>query len=254
MRTSFFTRIFDLIAPRTCSLCGRRLSVNESTLCATCHLHLPFTDFWRSPYDNEMARLFWGRIPLAGGRGDQRPSSVERVAALFFYESHAPASRIIYEMKYHGQRDTAMAMGVIAAKTMAVEGFFEGIDVIVPIPLTRAREWQRGYNQSKEVALGVKHVTGIPLCNNMVKRVSFDESQTQKMAWERAQNVENAFRLTNAAKAEGRHILIVDDIVTTGATVSSCAQELCKARNVRISVLSLGYTSHGYSAIANYGL
>lgn len=244
MRNSFWTRLFDLVAPRNCAICGKRLSVNESTLCATCHLHLPLTKFWLSPYDNPMARLFWGQIPLAGGQAGLRPNSVERVAALFFYEPHAPASKIIYDLKYHSQRNTAVAMGRIAAQTMAGSGFFDGIDIIVPIPLTRCRQWRRGYNQSAETADGVSQVTGIPVCRDIMKRTAFAGSQTRLQAWERTSNVENVFSLAKPEKAKGRHILIIDDIVTTGSTIASCARQLCQAGDVKVSILSLGFTKH----------
>ena len=242
MTSSFLTRLFDLVAPRTCSICGGRLSVNESVLCAPCHLHLPFTRFWLSPYDNPMARLLWGRIPLAGGHPDQRPNSLERVAALFFYQPQAPASKIIYNLKYHGQRNVGEAMGRIVAKTMSSSGFFEGIDIIVPVPLTRRRQWSRGYNQSHEIAKGVSLVTGIPVDTKLLKRTVFAGSQTQRHAWERATNVEDVFRLTDPARAKGCHILLIDDVMTTGATIVSCANQLCPVSDVRISVLTLGFT------------
>lgn len=242
MKVSFLTRLFDLIAPRTCAVCGRRLSVGESVLCAVCHLHLPLTRFWLSPYDNPMARLFWGQIPLAGGEAGQRPNSMERAAALFYYEPHAQPSKIIYDLKYHSHRNVAEGMGRIAAQTMKDSGFFDGIDLIVPIPLTRGRQWSRGYNQSREIAKGVSQVTGIPMDDGLVKRTAFAGSQTHRHAWDRAQNVEKVFRLVAPQKAEHRHILIIDDVVTTGATVASCARQLCQADDVRISILSLCFT------------
>jgi len=241
MTTSFLTRLFDLVSPRSCAICGYRLSVHESVLCATCHLHLPFTYYWLSPYDNPMARLFWGRIPLAGGVPPQRPNSLERASALFFYQPHAPASKIIYALKYHGQRSIGTAMGAIAARTMGSD-FFGGIDIIVPVPLTRRRLWSRGYNQSLEIAKGVSAVTGIPVDNELVSRVAFAGSQTKRRLWERTVNVENVFALTAPERAAGRHILIIDDVVTTGATIASCARQLCLAPDVSISVLSLGFT------------
>ena len=242
MKPSLFTRLFDLIAPRTCAICGRRLSVGESVLCAACHLHLPLTGFWRSPLDNPMARLFWGQIPLAGGEPSQRPNSMERAAALFFYEPHSQTSKVVYDLKYHGHRNVAEGMGRIAAQTMMGSGFFDGIDLIVPIPLTRRRQWSRGYNQSREIALGVSQVTGIAVADGIVRRTAFAGSQTHRHAWERTQNVETVFSLIAPQKAEHRHVLIVDDVVTTGATVASCARQLCQADGVRISILSLCFT------------
>ncbi len=242
MKTSFWTRLCDLIAPRTCVVCGRRLSVTESALCAPCHLHLPLTRFWLSPCDNPMAKLFWGRIPLAGGRPGQRPNSMERAAALFFYEPHSQTSKIVYDLKYHGDRSLAEAMGRIAARTMTDSGFFDGIDLIVPIPLTRGRQWKRGYNQSREIARGVSEVTGIPVENDVVKRTTFSGSQTRRHAWERFQNVETVFSVVAPEKVCGRHVLVIDDVVTTGATVASCASQLCLSGDVRISVLSMCFT------------
>ena len=242
MKASFLTRLFDLIAPRTCAVCGRRLSVTESVLCAACHLHLPLTRFWLSPYDNPMARLFWGQIPLAGGHDNQRPNSMERAAALFYYEPHAKPSKIIYNLKYHGHRNVAEDMGCIAAQTMMARGFFDGIDLLMPIPLTRRRQWSRGYNQSREIARGVSQATGIPVADGIVRRTAFAGSQTRKQAWDRKQNVESVFRLVAPQKVEHRHILIIDDVVTTGATVAACARQLCQADDVSISVLSLGFT------------
>ena len=244
MKSSLLTHLLDCTSPRRCTICTRRLSANESVVCASCHLHLPHTHFWLTPYDNPMARLLWGQVPLAGGQGEERPNNVERVAALFFYEPHAPASKAIYDLKYHGRRSIGPAMGHVAAKTMAASGFFDGIDIIVPIPLTRRRQWQRGYNQSTEIAKGVSLETGIPIGHDIVKRTSFSRSQTQLQAWERKSNVENVFTLLAPGKARGRHILIVDDIMTTGATAGSCARLLCKAGDVRISVLTLGFTKH----------
>jgi len=244
MTTSFWTKLFDLVAPRTCAVCGCRLSASESVLCPVCHLHLPLTHFWRTPYDNEMARLFYGQIPLAGGLPGQRPNSMERAAALFFFSPHAQASKIVYDLKYHRQRHIGEPMGRIAALTMAADGFFDGIDLIAPVPLTRRRQWGRGYNQSMEIARGVSLVTRIPVAVGLAKRVSFDGSQTRKRGRERLRNVEDVFRLSDAEKARGRHILIVDDIVTTGATVASFARQLCLAPGVRVSVLALGFTKN----------
>ena len=239
---SFWHRLLDLISPRLCVVCGCRLSVTEEILCAKCNFHLPRTDFHRDACDNEMARLFWGQIPLAGGEPSQRPNSMERAAALFFYEPHSQTSKVVYDMKYHGHRYVAEGMGRIAAQAMMGSGFFDGIDLIVPIPLTRRRQWSRGYNQSREIALGVSQVTGIAVADGIVRRTAFAGSQTHRHAWERTQNVETVFSLIAPQKAEHRHVLIVDDVVTTGATVASCARQLCQADGVRISILSLCFT------------
>ncbi len=230
MRTSFWTRLLDVVSPRTCAVCGGRLTANERVLCAACHLHLPLTGFEHSSLDNPMARLFWGHFP------------VEHAAALFFYEPQSPTSQMIYDMKYHSMPEIAEALGSIAARQFAEAGFFNGIDAVVPMPITRRRQWQRGYNQSMEIARGVSEVTTLPIYNNVVKRTRFKESQTTKHARQRLLNVEDAFSLTAPDRIVGKHILLVDDIVTTGATIIACGRELAKAPGVRISILTLGLT------------
>ena len=230
MRTSIWSRLLDVISPRTCSVCGGRLSANESVVCATCHLHLPQTHYEQNPLDNPMARLFWGRFPI------------EKAAALFFYEPQGYVSRLIYDMKYHGFPETCQYMGEIMARQMSKAGFFDGIDALVPMPLTWRRQWKRGYNQSMEMARGIKSVTGLPIYNKVVKRTHFRQSQTTQHAYERMMNVEDAFLLKKGGRIEGTHILLVDDIVTTGSTITACASELAKAQGVRISILTMGFT------------
>lgn len=230
MKTSFWTRLLDVVSPRTCGICGKRLSANERIICAACHLHLPFTLYELSAADNAMARLFWGQFP------------VERAAAWFFFEPHAGPSRLIYDLKYHSCPEIGEAMGAVIAERFAPAGFFEGIDALVPIPITRRRQWRRGYNQSMEIARGIAGIIGLPILAKAVRRIRFTESQTTKHAHERLRNVDNAFLLTNADAVSGKHLLLIDDIVTTGATVSACGRELAKAPGVRISVLALGIT------------
>lgn len=191
---------------------------------------MPLTLYEKSPLDNPMARLFWGRFPI------------ENAAALFFYEPHGNVSRIVYDMKYHGFPETCQYMGEIMARRMSASAFFDGIDALVPMPLTWRRHWKRGYNQSMEMARGVSNVTGLPIFYKVVKRTHFKQSQTTQHAYERMMNVEDAFQLTDADKIAGKHILLIDDIVTTGSTITACAKELAKATGVSISILTLGFT------------
>ena len=227
---SFFSRLLDLLSPRMCAICGNRLSISEQTICAKCNLHLPRTHYGRRPYDNEMARLLWGQIP------------VERAAALFFYEPGAQGSKMIHKLKYGNHPEIGNIMGRMAALEMDADDFFEGVDMLVPVPLASKRQRQRGYNQSKEIALGVSEVTHLPVRTDIVSRQSFFGSQTQLGKWERNQNVKDAFLLMKGPAAKGKHILLIDDIMTTGATIIACASELAKAGNVKVSVLTLGFT------------
>ena len=227
---SFWSRLLDLISPRMCVVCSRRLSVSEEVICATCNLHLPRTGFQRDPYENIMAKTFWGQIPI------------ERATALFYYEPHAETANILYDMKYRNHPEIGEVMGRMMAKEFQPAGFFDGIDGIVPVPLARKRERQRGYNQSQELAKGISEVVGLPIYNKVVKRCKFEGSQTSRGRWERNENVEKMFQLTDGERICGKDLLLIDDVVTTGATIIACAKELVKAGGVKISVLSLGFT------------
>lgn len=226
---SFWHRLLDLISPRCCVVCGHRLSVTEEVICACCNFHLPRTGFQKNPYENEMAKLFWAQIP------------VERATALFYYEAHSETANILYQLKYNDHPEIGEVLGRMIAKELEPSGFFDGIDGIVPVPLAKKRQRQRGYNQSMELARGVSEITCLPILNKVVRRSTYEGSQTNKGRWERNENVEHVFELINATTIRGKHLLIIDDVVTTGATVIACAKELAKAGDVKISVLALGF-------------
>ena len=230
MNTSFLTRLFDLIAPRQCPVCGHRLSPTESVVCAHCLIDMPYTDFAQSPYDNEMARHFWGLMP------------VERVAALFYFSPQSSLASLIYDMKYHDRPDIAQGLGQMMARELSETAFFEGIDAIIPMPITRWRQWHRGYNQSEMIARGISQVTALPILDKAVRRTRFLTSQTHLSHWQRHENTAGSFRLCHPDIVEGRHLLLVDDIVTTGATLVSLATAMQQVPDVRFSIATLGYT------------
>ena len=165
---------------------------------------------------------------------------MERAAALFYYEAGSEVSRIIHELKYHDHPEVGVAMGRMTAEELAPTGFFEGIDLIVPVPLAPKRRRQRGYNQSEELAKGVAEVTGLAGATDAVARVVATETQTHKTLRQRMENVEGAFRLTGKVDLQGRHVLVVDDVVTSGATVCACVEAMMPSGGLKVSVLSLG--------------
>lgn len=229
---NFFVRFMSLVAPKACAVCGCKLGVGENVICSVCTSQLPRTNLHQHPADNIMARLFWGRLP------------VERAAALFYYEPQSEISRIIYSMKYRRHPENAEHMGRMVAKEFGASGFFNDIDAVLPVPLARKRQRSRGYNQSFEIAKGIKGVTGIAVINDAIVRRTFTESQTHKSRWQRMENVEDAFELRKPELLHGKHILMVDDVVTTGSTITACGREAMRAKNVRISILTLGFTRY----------
>ena len=240
MRLSLLAQILDLLCPRHCLICGQRLLGEEEIICIACNLHLPRTNTWQQPEDNDMAKLFWHSIP------------VEKCCALFHYHGHAPASNLLYQLKYNQHEEVGVGMGHLLANEALRIQFFDGIDAIVPIPLAPKRKRERGYNQSEEIAKGIAQVTHLPIYTNIVRRNVFKESQTQKDRWRRNENVKEAFELypsyrpdqekgkNKSGSIAGRHFLMVDDVCTTGATICACCQTLLKAGNMKFSILSIG--------------
>lgn len=222
-------RILDFIAPRQCNICGKRLAYNEELICAACNMRLPRTLFSANAYDNPMTKLFWGQLPI------------ERAAAWFYFEPHSEVSRMIYKLKYGDRPDYGYLMGQYLAEDFQNDGFFDGIDAIVPIPISRKRKRARGYNQCEYIAKGIAEATSLPVRKDIVKRKSFHESQTHMNWWERQENVVDAFTLKDPEWVKGKHLLIVDDVLTTGATILSCSKELCRAGNVKISIATIGF-------------
>lgn len=226
---SFWHRLFHLIAPPACAICGCRLAIDEELLCVRCNMHLPRTPYASTAEDNEMVRRFWGHGP------------VERAVALFYYEAGSEASRVIFRMKYHNHPEVGEILGTWVAREAGRYDFFHGMDAIVPVPLSKRRERKRGYNQSMEIAKGVSSVTGLPIMDHVLVRQHFKESQTRQSMHGRRENVAGAFSLhPKAPSLEGKHLLIIDDIVTTGATVTACIEAMGQPQGMRVSVLSIG--------------
>lgn len=237
MSISFLTKVIDLFLPRMCPICGHRLLGEEAGICLACNCSLPRTHYFENPYENEMAKMFWIRIPI------------ERAAAWFFYRGHSAQSHLIYRLKYFHQIEIGAQVGRLMAQEGKEYGFFDGIDAIVPIPLTRKRRRKRGYNQSEEIAKGIQEITQLPIITDAVLRTIFTESQTRKGRWGRADNVAHVFQLAKAympgqpknQAIVGKHLLIIDDVCTTGATIIACTQELLKAGKMKFSILSIGH-------------
>ena len=213
-------------------VCGNRLSPTKRSICSVCMLHLPRTTYQFTPDDNPMAQLFWHLTP------------VERAAALIFYELHSETALIVYQLKYGNRPDIGEDMGRLIAVEMQYGRFFDGIDVLVPVPLSANRLRQRGYNQSERLASGIREITGLPVVTKAIKRKKFVQSQTQLSRHERQENVSDMFQLKDESLLRNKHILLIDDICTTGATLTACMDVLKEIEGIRISVLTWGFTKN----------
>lgn len=216
----------SLFFPRYCIVCGRTLAKGEECLCTMCNINLPRTDYHLRK-DNPVEKMFWGKIPL------------ERATSFFFYRKGSDFRQILHQLKYGGQKGIGAIMGRYMAAELLESGFFEGVDVILPVPLHKKKQQIRGYNQSEWIARGIAVVTGISIDTESVVRRKNTETQTRKSFLERWENVEGIFELNHAESLIGKHILIVDDVLTTGATTVECASCLTDIEGIRISILTL---------------
>lgn len=227
---SLIRSLLDFLLPRYCVICGERLMVDEDVICVMCDLKLP-----RVTDDSRLIERFYGKMPI------------ERVSSLLYYNRGEPMTELLYA-KYRHRRDVSRCMGQRMAKELEKKGFFKDIDELIPVPLSSQRVKERGYNQSEELAQGISDVLGIPIAKDCLKRDSFMVSQTRLWSMERKENVEGSFMLNPKWKdmLEGKHLLIIDDVITTGATTTECGKQLASIPGVKLSVLSLAIKKHPF--------
>lgn len=216
----------SLFFPRCCLVCGRTLAKGEECLCTGCNIGLPRTGYHLQK-DNPVEKMFWGKIPLG------------RATSFFFYRKGNDCQAILYELKYNGQKEIGEIMGRYMAAELLPSGFFEGIDVIIPVPLHKKKQKLRGYNQSEWLACGISALTALPVKTDAVIREKNTETQTKKSMSERWENVDGIFLLKSPEWFKGKHILIIDDVLTTGATTVACASAFNAVEGIKISILTL---------------
>lgn len=221
--------ILDFLFPRRCVMCGNRLTAQEKHLCTVCFMRLPLTDHHKVEH-SLLEKQFWGLFPVGK-------------AVAMFHHAGEKTRHILYNIKYWGHPELATYLATIYAKELQEHHFFEGIDAIIPLPLHWRRQLKRHYNQSHYIARGISKVTGLPIYKNVVKRTANNPSQTHMNAQQRLENVKEIFTLKHPEAIEGKHLLLVDDVTTTGATLTSCAKELAKSPGVTISILTLAIAS-----------
>jgi len=230
---SYFNDLFDdflsLLFPRLCYGCGEELLRNEKLICTKCYVSIPRTDFHLQD-NNPVSQLFWGRC------------RVEKSAAFSYYTKGSRIRKIIHALKYKGIRELGNIMGKIYAGELKQSGFLNDIDIIVPVPLHPLKQRKRGFNQSEQICEGISSVTGLPVNTSVLKRIAFSDTQTNRSRYDRWLNVERIFGVSDYESLKGKHILLVDDVITTGSTIESCVTELLKIENTKVSVIALAFS------------
>lgn len=220
----------DIFFPPICLCCGGRLLSHERHVCTGCLASWPKTAY--APVeDNDLARLFWGIYPIRSA------------TAAFIYCPGDALATTIHRMKYGHDSSLCHFAGRLMASDALCREILSTADILVPIPLSRQRERERGYNQSRELCVGIASVIPIDICDTLLARKSFSQSQTMLTARERQENVEGSFSLLSDEGLRGKHIVLIDDIITTGATMRECLLQLRDIPDIEISILAFAKTS-----------
>lgn len=216
----------SIFYPRSCVACGNALLQNESHFCLSCLMHLPETNYHimeNSPLDY----IFMGRVP------------VEKVASMLFYKKGNKVQHILHALKYKGDKEVGRFLGEMYGRQLLKSPYYQSVDCIVPIPLHPKKLRMRGYNQSEWVAMGLARGMNIPYYTDVLFRSEFTETQTKKSRFSRWENVKGVFATADTEKITGKHVLICDDVLTTGATMEAAITQLKKIEGVRVSVATL---------------
>lgn len=224
----YFNDLFCLFFPELCAACGRNLYRNEKIICTNCLYHLPLTNFHRDP-ENKMARQLWGRFPF------------EQAIAYVYFRKGNRVQNLMHQLKYNNRPEVGIKMGELYAwQLMRTQGWKKA-DLIIPIPLHPLKHKKRGYNQSEQISKGMSSVLNLPLSTQNLVRIENTETQTRKTRYARYENLKDAFMIKDASELFQKHIILLDDVMTTGATVEACSNELLKIEGIKISICTIAY-------------
>lgn len=226
MKIQLFDYLTDLLFPRLCVVCGDRLIDQEQWICLNCLHHIPRTNFHLA-VDNPVARIFYGRV------------QIEHATSFFYFSKGSKYQTLLHNLKYKGMKELGAEIGKHFAIDLMHSPGFSSIDIVCPVPLHPNKERKRGYNQSWWIASGIAKQMDKELNADNLKRVTATETQTRKSRFERWQNVEGIFELTNPEEFFGKHVLLIDDVVTTGSTLEACANAIVSATNAKVSIATL---------------
>jgi ComF family protein len=223
-----FGQLLNLFFPNVCQACGEPLLNQEEVICSSCLFKLPKTGFHLHA-ENPVSRVFWGRVDL------------NAASSFLFFSKGGKVQHLIHSLKYRGNRETGVYLGKLFGTDLQKSELFESADLVIPVPLHPKKQHKRGFNQSERIAKGIGDAMQIPLVTHKLIRIINTSTQTKKSRDNRWDNVKNAFEVQDTSSLENKHVLLVDDVLTTGATLESCAQNLLKIPGVRVSVVTLAY-------------
>lgn len=220
--------ITNVIYPKLCAACQEALNKHEKVFCLKCQLSLPKTDHVLYA-DNPVAKKFWGKVPI------------ERALAMYNFHKTSRLQEVMHALKYKGRKDVGLRLGNLMGYHLLQYQVFRDVDYITAVPLHKEKLLKRGYNQSGIIAEGLAEVLNIKYDGDLIKRTVFTATQTKKSRLERWDNVKDIFEITNAELITNKHILIIDDVITTGSTLEACAVKLIQYPGVTVSIAAVAF-------------
>ena len=216
----------SLFYPDLCLVCSVNLLKKEECICTSCLFQIPKTDCFKNS-ENRVSKLFWGRVQL------------KHAVSLYEFNKDGGAQKLIHQLKYEGNKKAGVFLGKQLAYAIQDADNFKQIDCIVPVPLHPKKEKLRGYNQSKYIVNGINEILQVKINTRSLIRVENTDSQTRKKRFSRWENMMNSFIIKHPLELNNTHILLIDDVVTTGATLEACAQKLLEIEGVTVSVATI---------------
>jgi len=230
LKSTILSPLKHLFYPHVCSGCGSDLIEEDNLLCLQCINELPHTNFAMHA-GNPVEKIFWGRLPLTAAMSE------------LYFAKDTIVQTLIHEFKYKGNKDLGYYLGEMIGRSLVNNNRFSKIDALVPLPLFADKEFKRGFNQATILCNGISTIMNIPVIKNNVVRKRFTETQTKKHRTKRWENVEGSFEINNTIEIKDKHILLVDDVVTTGATLEACGEQILKTENTKLSIATLAFAS-----------
>jgi len=229
MKMQYLKDFFHLFYPKLCILCENKLVTNENYLCTYCRHDIPtidYTDYRK----NKITEIFYGRVPI------------EKGMSLFFFRKKGKVKDLIHQLKYNGNQEVSSFIGYWFGEILYENKEFKDVDYIIPVPLHKSKFKKRGYNQLTKFGTILSTILDIPYKEHLLIKTSSTETQTLKQRFDRFKNIETNFLLTDISFCKNKHILLIDDIITTGATLEACCNELLKTKGIKISIATMAFT------------
>ncbi len=221
-----FADFFNLLYPDLCVVCNENLLKTEQHICLKCLNSIPKTNYHTYP-DNPIEKRFWGKTPIY------------RATAFFFYQKGSAFQKLLHALKYKGNKEIGEKIGKYAAIDLLESVDFNSVDIIIPVPLHPEKYKKRGYNQSEWIGKGLSDILGIAQDTSTLQRIRENTTQTKKSVFERYENTEGIFECSDLENLEGKHVLLVDDVLTTGSTLEACVTALLRVKDIKVSIFTL---------------